>query len=136
VCVFYALGRPEWLPPIEASIKRLAVASQLLDDLGDWEEDLKQRHLTFFLARMAPAEVWLGPCWPPADDIQQSIDAKWADIECMETVQEWLGASLEAAELECARWKQYLDAYRALADQNLTRHKARHMLRVIEPLVR
>ena len=133
----YALGRPEWLPPIEASIKRLAVASQLLDDLGDWEEDLQQRHLTFFLACLAPAEVWLGPSWPAAEDIQQRIDDDWSDIKSMDTVREWLAGSLQAvAGLECARWKEYLNGYQALAGQHLIRYKARHMLHIIEPLVR
>jgi len=133
----HAVGRPEWLPAIESSIKRLAVASQLLDDLGDWEEDLQQRHLTLFLARLAPAEAWAGPDWPVPDDIQRRIADQWADIECVEMVQEWLEASLEAARgLACARWQEYLNGYRALACQHLARSKARHTLRLIEPLVR
>lgn len=132
----HAVSRPAWLEPIEASIKHLAVASQLLDDVGDWEQDLEQCHLTYYLARMAPADVWRGQPWPSRDEIQQRIDAAWADIDALETVQNWLDRSLHAvADLECQGWKDYVRSYQVLAGQHLVRFKARHLLRAVEPLL-
>lgn len=132
----HLLDRPQWLVPIEASIKHLAVASQLLDDVGDWEEDLAGRHLTYFLSLLAPPEAWRAPRWPAAGELRQRIDEDWLDIEAMARVQRWLDRSLQAVEgLDCPGWRAYLGGYRALAEQHLARFKARHLLRAIEPLL-
>jgi hypothetical protein len=130
------LGRRDLLAPIEASIKHLAIASQLLDDMGDWREDLEMGHLTFYMTRLAPPERWQASNWPSAEELQQHIDADWLDLEYMGIVQEWLDKSMEATQgLGCSRWDEYLDGYRNLADQHLRRYKARHMMHILGPLV-
>jgi hypothetical protein len=130
------LGRGDLLAPIEASIKDLAIASQLLDDMGDWPEDLEMGHLTFYMTRLAPPERWRASGWPSAEELQQPIDAAWLDLEYMGIVQEWLDKAMEATQgLGCTRWNEYLDGYRNLAGQHLTRYKARHMMHILDPLV-
>lgn len=130
------LGREDLLDAIEASIKHLAVASQLLDDMGDWEDDLQARHLTYYLSRLATPEAWLAPNWPAREQLQYVIDGDWLDVKHMSEVQEWLDRSLEdVLGLECEGWTAYLEGYRSLAEQHLAHYKARHMLRIIGPIV-
>ena len=132
----HALGQPGLLAPIELSIKHLAVASQLLDDMGDWEEDLQAGHLTYYLTQLAPPAAWQATDWPAASELQQRIDADWLDIHTTEMVLLWLERSLACVSgLPCSAWKAYLDGYCALARQHLERYGARHILRAIEPLV-
>lgn len=131
------LGKDEQLAPIETSIKHLAVASQLLDDMGDWQDDLGARRLTYYLSRLAPREVWHADDWPTVGELQQRIDAAWLDVAHMRMVQEWLDrAGAVARDLACPRWMAYLDGYRVLAAEHLTRYKARHALQIVRPIVK
>ncbi len=130
------LDLPERLPPIERSIKDLAVAAQLLDDLGDWREDLASGRLTYFLSRLAPPERWAERPWPSPAEIQQAIDASWEDLEHLDLIEAWLAKALDAVDgIVCPAWKAYLDGYRSLAQQHATRLGARHLLEAIRPLV-
>jgi hypothetical protein len=131
------LGCRDLLVPIEASIKDLAVASQLLDDMGDWREDLEMGHLTYYMTRLAEPERWRSSHWPSEEELRQRIDADWLDLKYMGMVQEWLDKSVEATKgLGCQGWDDYLDGYRSLAEQHLTRYKARHMMRILDPVVK
>jgi hypothetical protein len=132
----HALGRPELLAAIEASIKHLAVGSQLLDDMGDWEDDLRDHHLTYYLARLAPPHVWQASPWPETAALQAQIDANWLDLEGMHMAQAWLDRALDAVrDLPCNAWTAYVNGYRTLAGEHLKRYQARHLLRTIEPLL-
>ena len=105
--------------------------------MGDWREDLEMGHLTYYMTRLAPPERWQASQWPSAEELQQRIDADWLDLEYMRLVQEWLDKSMEATKgLGCQGWNEYLDGYRDLAGQHLRGYKARHMVRILEPLVR
>jgi hypothetical protein len=53
VALSHASGSPQHIPALEASLDHIAVASQLLDDIGDWQADVESRHLTYFLTRLA-----------------------------------------------------------------------------------
>jgi hypothetical protein len=131
-----ATGQRDLLAPIEASIKDLAIASQLLDDMGDWQDDLEKGHLTYYMTRLAPPEAWQASEWPSTEDLQARIDADWMDIEYMRMVQEWLDRSVAAVqELPCTRWLDYLNGYRDLAEAHSKRFKARHFLHIIDPIV-
>ncbi len=134
--ILTTLGREERLGPVERSIRDLAVASQLLDDLGDWQEDLAAGRLTYFLSRLAPPACWAERPWPSPAEIQQAIDASWQDLEHLDLVESWLQGSLQAVEgLVCPAWKAYLVGYRSLARQHAARLAARHLMRAIEPLL-
>ncbi|MGH2536790.1 MAG: hypothetical protein ACRDHL_05300, partial [Candidatus Promineifilaceae bacterium] len=51
--VCHAAGQAVLLPLLEASLKAIALASQMLDDLGDWRADLAAGRRTYFLAWLA-----------------------------------------------------------------------------------
>ena len=130
------LGRGDLLGSIEASIKRLAVGCQLLDDVGDWQDDIAAGRPTYYMTRLAPPDAWRAPVDPSVEEIQGRIDAGWLDIKHMVVVQEWMGNAAESASsLGCTGWMEYVDGYRTLADEHMARFKARHLLRVLGPIV-
>ena len=131
-----ASGQPHLIGPIEESIKRLAVASQLLDDVGDWQSDLVDRHLTYYLAQLAPAECWLADRWPAAGELQPLIDAAWHDARHLRLTIEWLdGAVSVIQDLKYPGWVNYINDYRELADKHLTATTARHLARALQSML-
>lgn len=136
VAFLVAADRRNLIEPIERSIKNLAVASQLLDDLGDWEEDLRQHRLTLFIKSLSPKANWAGDDWPSANELQERIDRGWADINLLNEVGEWLDRSSAAvAEIDCPAWMSYLKGFRDLADRHLEGRTARHLAQSIQELV-
>jgi hypothetical protein len=131
-----ALGKEEVLGPIETSIKDLAVASQLLDDLGDWKDDIGDRHLTYYLSILVPDDNWKAEEWPSVEELQQQIDDNWVDIKYLKIVIEWLDKSLTATQdLKFNSWNDYLNGYKVLAEEHLKRATAYHLYHVIDPLI-
>ncbi len=131
-----ATGQPGLVAPIEASIKALAVASQLLDDLGDWEQDRAGRRLTYLLAKLAPPAAWQAPEWPAAAELQACIDAAWADVTHLDDVVEWLDrAAAAVAGIDCPAWTEYLAGYRELALAHQRARIARHLARSLRSLL-
>jgi hypothetical protein len=129
-------GLPEAIAPMEASVKHLAIASQLLDDIGDAQSDLAARHLTYYLAQLAPSERWLAPEWPAWEELQARIDAAWHDARHLRLTLQWLDSAVGAVEgLDCPAWLAYLDYYRGLAEEHLTAATARHLARSLRPLL-
>ncbi len=127
-----ASGQMAIFPSIEASLKHISIASQLLDDIGDWQADAQNRHLTYFLALMAPPEVWNQPGWPDAGKLQQALDAEWIDIIQLKRVMLGLNRAIEAVQgLDCPAWVSYVDEYRAITDGHLGRCIRRHLQRVL-----
>jgi hypothetical protein len=131
-----ALDRRELLAPIETSIKHLAIASQLLDDMGDWQEDLATGHLTYYLTRLAPLDRWAATEWPGEEELQNRISTEWLDLKYMGKVKQWLDSSEETTrELGCVGWDDYLNGYRELAERHMRYYEAQHLIRIIEPIV-
>jgi hypothetical protein len=131
-----ASDQPALLAPIERSLGHCARAYQLLDDVKDWQEDLEARHLTYYLARLAPREAWNGADWPSVGEIQRRIDAGWVDVEHLRLVLQWLDDTIEAVEgIDCSGWIEYIAARRELADEQLTYAAARHLRDVIEGIL-
>jgi hypothetical protein len=127
-----ASGRPALLGPIEASLNHIAVASQHLDDIGDWREDLHVRHLTYFLAQVLPGS----DPWPDEGTVQDGIDREWSDVGHLQQVLEGLEAAQDAVRgISCPGWTAYVEGYTTLADEHLTRALARHLARVLGPIV-
>ena len=131
-----ASGQPGVLRPLEASLKHIAVASQLLDDIGDWQEDIEARHVTYFLTQIPP---YRNPqAMPPqiVDPLRAAIDADWLDVDYLQVTLDWLKKSVEAVSgLECPGWLEYVEGYRQLTDEHLTVAVARHLVRVLRPIV-
>lgn len=121
----------------EASIKHLAIASQLLDDLGDWKQDLAEHRLTFFLAQQEPPEAWEETAWPPPGALTRRIGETWSDVASLREVIGWLDAAQQdVASLVCPAWIAYLAQYRELAESHLLGAQARHLVRSLGPLAR
>ena len=130
-----ASGQPDALDPIETSLKHIAVASQLLDDIGDWRDDVQSGHLTFFLSEVAGVCGWDSGQWLSVDNLEARINGGWEDVKHMRIVSHWLDESLGAVEgLRCAGWVNYVKGYQAQADDHMIGFIARHILRAIGPL--
>jgi hypothetical protein len=129
-------GQPEKLEPIETSLKHISVASQLLDDIGDWSHDIEVGHVTYYLTRLAPTYS-SGPVdLPSVEEAQSRIDAEWSDVSNLELVLKLLDDSLQAVqEIECPVWIDYVEGYRWLTNEHLNSAVARHLVQKLRPLI-
>jgi len=131
-----ALGTHGLLEPIETSLKHIAVASQMLDDVGDWQHDIGVGHRTYYLSHVA-AKVGRGEGDGLVDEIQEAIDAEWADVEHLKLVIQWLDDSAHAVQgVACPGWLEYVEGYRQLSDEHLTTAIARHLVRKLGPMMK
>lgn len=137
VALSIASGRPEWIPALEASLNHIAVASQLLDDIGDWQADFQNRHLTYFLAQLAGAHPWLQAEPPSLEMLEARLLADWTDTINLKQVKQDLDRSLEAAQgLNCPAWQSYVEGYRSLTDEHLERTIKQHLGQVFTGFTR
>jgi hypothetical protein len=129
----FALDRSELLDPIEQSLKHIAVASQLLDDIGDWRHDHEVGHQTYFLSEVrSDLTASAG-----AADLQSAVDAAWLDVDHLHVVIEQLELSLEVLdELPCAEWHVYVAGYIELAEGHLARAVGSHLKSSVGALVK
>jgi hypothetical protein len=131
-----ASGQPEKLGPIEDSLKHIAVASQLLDDVGDWRHDVEVNHRTYFLAQIAAPGRSKSVTLPSLSELESMFEEHWPDVDHLHKVIEWLDDSeAVVAGLDCPAWISYVRGYRELADRNLSGAIAGHLARKIHPLV-
>jgi hypothetical protein len=132
----FASDQPGVLSPIEESLKHIAVASQLLDDVGDWEHDLEAGHDTYFLSSLVHDETWKVEDPPTVEDLRNKIEDDWDDVEHLRLVLDWLQDSLEAVEgMKCPAWVEYVEGYRALTDENLSTVLGHHLIHKLHPLI-
>lgn len=132
----YALEQPDLLEPIERSLKHIAVASQMLDDIGDWQHDIRVGHRTYYLSQIAQ-DNYKGDAAASIDEVQKRVDEAWADVEHLRLVIGWLDESASAvSEVECPGWIEYVEGYRKLADDHLTTAIARHLVRKLRPIMK
>jgi hypothetical protein len=130
-----ALERPGILEPIEESLKHIAVASQLLDDIGDWQHDLKVGHNTYYLTQISSVNS-RDYSKEEIDRVQGVVDEAWADVEHLRLVIEWLDESIAAVSgLDYPGWIEYVEGYKKLADDHLTTSIARHLVRKLRPMI-
>lgn len=132
----FASSQPGLLSPIAISLKHIAVASQLLDDVGDWEHDLEVGHNTFFLCQLFPSGRREGGEKPSLEELRVTVEKGWQDVEHLRMVMEWLDDCLDAVrDLECPAWVDYVEGYRTLTDENLTSILGHHLIHKLRPLV-
>lgn len=132
----FASDQPSVLSPIETSLKHIAVASQLLDDVGDWEHDLEVGHYTYFLSHLVQRDTWGGENPPAVIELQAKLEKEWNDVEHLRLVLDWLDDSIEAVrELKCPAWVEYVEGYRTLTDKNLSLVMGHHLIHKLHPLV-
>ena len=131
----YALEQPGVLEPVERSLKHIAVASQMLDDIGDWQHDLKVGHNTYYLAQIFDGKSRIADA-ERINQVQDRVDETWADVEHLRLVIEWLDDSLSAvSDVECPGWVEYVEGYKELTDDHLTTAIARHLVRKLRPMI-
>jgi len=131
-----ATNRLELLEPVEASIKLLAVASQLLDDIGDWEQDHQTGRTTYFLSCIRALQPEAGRHALPAGEISASINSSWMDVDHLNLAAQWLDRARASVEgLPCPGWVDYLDGFRELTRQHIRQSTAAHLARAIRPLL-
>jgi hypothetical protein len=131
-----ASRQPAVLEPIETSFRHSFVAGQIHDDVLDWRLDVENRHLTFFLTRLSPLETWMKAEWPTIDELQTVNDAGWVDVDYFGVVIEQFDRSLEVVGgIQGSGWVDYLAEYRGVAEEHQKAAIARHLLRVLEPII-
>ncbi len=136
VATALAAQRNDLAQMAERSIKHLAVASQLLDDLGDWQDDRQAHRLTWFIKSLDPDFDWTAEEWPSAEELQGHIDANWSEIKLLNWAMEWLNRSKDAVDdINCPAWLRYLDGFREITEGHLSGRTARHLARSIEELL-
>ncbi|UCF62017.1 MAG: hypothetical protein JSV37_04835 [Anaerolineaceae bacterium] len=130
-----ALDRTALIDPIETSLKHIAIASQLLDDIGDWKHDLQVGHMTYYLSCLAHNNSLLLTDPSSLEECQRKIDDEWLDVGQMGEVIEWLERSLEAVrEVGCSIWIDYVNGYKTLANEHVKGFTARHIKRILQQL--
>jgi hypothetical protein len=130
----FASGQPEVLSPIETSLNHISVASQLLDDIGDWQDDLQAHHLTYYLSQCSPVDAWDADQWPSIAAVQAQINADWSDTHHMHLVVDLLEKAIEAVkDLPCPGWVDYVAGYGQRADLHLTNFYKVHIGQVFKP---
>ena len=131
-----ATERGDLQEPIENSIKHLAVASQLLDDLGDWEEDMRGGRLTYFLScAVAPREAARLEAGL-AEEVEERIRSSWLDVDHLNLAAEWLDRARASVEgIPCPNWIEYLEGFRSLTLEHIRQSTAGHLVQTLDPLV-
>lgn len=138
ICTIAAMAiasdRLEIMDPIERSLRHIAVASQLLDDIGDWRHDQQVGHQTHFLSEIR-SRVDGQPADPSVEALQAIIDDSWLDVDHLHMVIEHLEHSLAVLEeLSCKGWRDYVSGYIDLAEGHLARAAATHLRqKVVQP---
>jgi hypothetical protein len=126
-------GQMATFASIEGSLKHISIASQLLDDIGDWQVDVQNRHLTYFLSLLDPPEAWTQAEWPGIEELQRSMDGEWIDVNQLKRVMRGLNQAIEAVQgLDCPAWVRYVNEYRAITDRHLERCIKRHLRQVLK----
>ncbi len=131
-----AADRLDLLEPVETSIKHLAVASQLLDDIGDWEQDHPAGRTTYFLACLRAIGPEDGFPGLRIEEVADRISATWLDVDQLNLAAEWLDQSRGPVEgIGCPRWLEYLDGFRVLTREHIRRATAAHLAHAVRPLL-
>jgi hypothetical protein len=121
------------LSPIEQSLKSIAVASQLLDDVGDWEIDVTEGHYTYFLTNLVRPDLWNKPARVARDEIKKQIKKEWADVDGLQTVLQWLERSMKSVEeLNCDGWNAYVQNYKDVTKTHIREATALHILNKVK----
>lgn len=136
VALSYAVGHPEYITALEASLNHIAVASQLLDDIGDWQADLDSRHLTYFLVQLSGGlEAWTSIVPPSRQALEARLQSEWIDVNQFQQVKQGLKLSIEAVELlNCPAWVKYVNGYLEITEKHLERTIKAHLSRVLSKM--
>jgi len=125
-----ASGQQDVLRPVEKSLKNLAVASQLIDDVQDWESDVEVGHLTYFLACLVPVDDWVAGERPSIEELQQRINDQWIDVDHWREAMYWHDRAIELMhDIFCPTWTDHVHDKRTLADKHREVAIARHLTR-------
>jgi hypothetical protein len=128
-----ASDQQDILIPIERSLKSLAVASQLIDDIQDWQYDFEEGHLTYFLACLIPAEDWVAEERPSIEELQHRINDKWIDVDHWLEAMCWHDRSIESVyDVFCPTWTDHVHDKRSSADKHLEVAIARHLTKKLQ----
>jgi len=131
-----ASGQPSILEPIEISFRHSFIAGQIHDDVLDWRSDVENRHLTFFMTRLAPPETWPAAEWPSVDELEAINDTNWVDVNYFDLVIDHFDRCIKDVDgIQCAGWIKYLVEYRGVAEEHQKAAVARHLLRVLGPVI-
>lgn len=126
------LNQPEFLPPVETSMLCTSVAGQIHDDIVDWESDLEERHLTYFLTCLDTDGVFKTGDWPTHKELEEVNNTQWRDVKTFYQALEWYDRALQNCdEINCTGWENYLLHFRALAEKHQQNALAKHLLRVL-----
>jgi hypothetical protein len=113
-------GRAKILSALERGLLDLISAGQLAHDVEEWESDLHNHEMTYFLSTCAPAERWLEEDWPSEEEIRAMIFETRSDVRHLEIAEAWFSGAKDTIEdLRTARgielgfinWNAYIEYY-------------------------
>lgn len=113
-CAMAVLSEAEIvLPALERSMDALAAASQLFDDISDWEEDLDRGHYTYPLAQ-AVNRLQRGETVPSPQAVAAEMANSTIREEALIQVRAWYEQALAAVEgIPCQGWTDLVQHGRA-----------------------
>lgn len=123
------LGTWESWPEQLRTLRSIAAASQMLDDVGDWRLDAASSHTTYFL-NLVRAQS--GSPLSDESGLEKTIQDSHLDILMLEQSIRWLDESIEAGcRLRAHGWLCYVRDYRAKTMDHLAVHYGLHLRRVL-----
>lgn len=103
----------------ERGLRELAVGSQLLDDMGDWADDLRAEQLTFYIKGANESWDWTDRPLPSTEEVEAAIRGTMHDVRTLNETIRSLDSVLESTRsLACSAWEEYVHGYLALAEQH------------------
>jgi hypothetical protein len=130
-----AANRSDIRIALENSLNYIAVASQMLDDFGDWQDDLSDRHMTHFLSQLITKDGWQHPDDQTKEAIRHKILAGWHDVACLKEIRGELSRSITAVEqITCPTWVNYVQEYLDLTNEHLEQALTNHLYQVFREM--
>ena len=132
-----ASDQAELIKPIFQSLCAVAFGTQMLDDIGDWQDDIETEHWTYFNALVSMSHRRDGSIARTIDECCDFIEREWLDIIYLDQVIAWLGEGLTPIKhIACKGWKSYIYYYLDFAQEKRDLAASKRALAIIEPLVK
>ena len=127
-----ATGQLQLLEPIEKSIRFLALAGQLYDDLVDWKLDLRNGHVTWVSRQFLPGSDWKPDGGSAAQQVEENLEENWQDLDILKDVASRFDQAEEAVRgINCPAWLKFIGGYREIILRDQRARAARYLRKVL-----
>ena len=120
-------NKPNLLDEAEKSLREVGSAVQLWHDVGDWRNDYRSKHITYFLSEIMRRFIkeqksaslhdistyFLNYGYPTLYDIDELIKSHELEVEFLNLSHEWFCKAFYHAEsIDSSIWSMYLDQWK------------------------